>query len=183
MRLKSQQGALISDVVEGDPAEKAGLRIGDVITEINNKAVNNTHDLLLMIAGLKVGETIQVKIIREGQVKIFPILIAERTDKTEMASVGQAEGAFGMSVQDITPDIAAQLGLSQKKGVIVADVQEGSLAEEVGIQQQDIILQVNKTKVTTVTEYKSQLIKAGTKGSLLLLIKRGRTTFFVPLVK
>ncbi len=183
MRLKSQQGALISDVVEGDPAEKAGLRIGDVITEINNKAVNNTHDLLLMIAGLKVGETIQVKIIREGQVKIFPILIAERTDKTEMASVGQAEGAFGMSVQDITPDIAAQLGLSLKKGVIVADVQEGSLAEEVGIQQQDIILQVNKTKVTTVKEYKSQLIKAGTKSSLMLLIKRGRTTFFVPLVK
>jgi serine protease Do len=183
MRLNDQKGALVSDVVEGDPAERAGLRTGDVITDINGKRVNNTHELLLLIAGLRVGETIKVRVIREGQEKIFPILIAERTDKTEIASAKHSEEAFGMSVQEITPAIAEQLGLPVKKGIIVVDVQGGSLAEEVGIQPQDIILQVNKTRVATVKEYKNQIAKAGSKGSLLLLVKRGRTTFFVPLVK
>jgi serine protease Do len=183
MRLKDQNGALVSDVVEGDPAEKAGLRAGDVITDIDGKPVHNTHDLLIMIAGLRVGETTRVKVIRDGQERIFPILIAERTDKTEMASAKISGEAFGMSVQQITPEIAGQLGLTVKKGVMVVDVQEGSLADEVGIQPQDIILQVNKAKVTTLQDYKNAIAKAGSKGSILLLIKRGGTTFFVPLVK
>lgn len=183
LRMKTQRGALITDVIEGEPAEKAGLKAGDVITEINGKTVNNTHDLLLTIAGLKAGETIQVKVIRDGQEKMFPVLITERTDRTELASEKNPEGAFGLLVQDITPEIASQLGLPQKKGVVVIEVQEGSLAEEVGLQPYDIILQVNKVKVSTVSEYKNQIKKAGPRGSVLLLIKRGRTTFFVPLLK
>ncbi|MHB8091981.1 MAG: PDZ domain-containing protein, partial [Syntrophales bacterium] len=183
LRLKDQKGALVSDVVAGDPAEKAGLRAGDVITEINGKAVANTHELLLLIAGLRVGETIKVKVFRDGQEKIFPILIAERTDNAETASAKISGEAFGMSVQEITPEIATQLGLPVKKGIIVVDVQGGSLADEVGIQPQDIILQVNKAKVTTLKEYKNEIAKAGSKGNILLLIRRGRTTFFVPLVK
>ena len=183
MGLKNQQGALISDVVEGDPAEKAGLRAGDVITEISGKPVNNTHELLLMIAGFRVGENIKVKVIRDGEEKIFLITIAERTEKTEAASAKMSGKAFGMTVQEITPDIANQLGLPLKKGILVVDVQQGSLADEVGIQPQDIILQVNKKKVTTMKDYKQEITKAGAKGSVLLLIKRGRATFFVPLVK
>ncbi|MBW6486983.1 MAG: DegQ family serine endoprotease [Syntrophobacterales bacterium] len=183
LRLKDQKGALVSDVVAGDPAEKAGLRAGDVITEINGKAVANTHELLLLIAGLRVGETIKVKVVRDGQEKIFPILIAERTDNAETASAKISGEAFGMAVQEITPEIATQLGLPVKKGIIVVDVQRGSLADEVGIQPQDIILQVNKAKVTTLKEYKNEIAKVGAKGNILLLIRRGRTTFFVPLVK
>ena len=181
--LKTQKGALISDVVEGDPAEKAGLRAGDVITEINGKPVNNSHDLLLMIAALRVGENVKVRVIRDGQEKTFQISIAERTEKTEMASAKISGEAFGMTVQEITPEIAGQLGLPVKKGLIVVDVQQGSLADEVGIQPQDIILQVNRKKVATMKEYKQEIAKAGAKGSVLLLIKRGRATFFVPLVK
>ena len=88
-----------------------------------------------------------------------------------------------MTVQEITPEIAQHLGLSIKKGLIVADVQEGTAAEEVGIQPQDIILQVNKVKVTTLKEYQKEIAKAGENGSILLLIKRGKATFFVPLMK
>jgi serine protease Do len=184
MRLKEgQKGALVSDVVEGDPAEKAGLRAGDVITEINGKGVQNTHELLLLIAGLRVGETVRVKVVRNGQEKIFPILIAERTDKTEMASSIVSGEAFGISVQEITPEMAGKLGLSVKSGIIVVDVQGGSLADEAGIQSQDLILQVNKARVATLRQYKSEIAKVGAKGSVVLLIKRGRTTFFVPLVK
>jgi serine protease Do len=182
MKLKDRNGALISDVFKGDPADVAGIKPGDVVTEINGKPIKDTHELLLMIAGFRIGETIKVKIIRDGQEKIVPITIAERTEKAEMASAQNGE-AFGMSVQEITPEIAQQLGLSTKKGIIVVDVQDGSVAEEVGIQPQDIILQVNKTRITTLKEYQKEIAKAGGKGSILLLIKRGKATFFVPLVK
>ena len=183
MKLKDKSGALISDVFKDDPADKAGLKAGDVVTEINGKLVKDTHELLLMIAGFRVGETIKVKIIRDGQEKVISITIAERTDKAELASAQQSGEAFGMTVQEITPEIARHLGLASAKGLIVVDVQEGSVAEEVGIQPQDIILQVNKVKTTTLKEYQREIAKAGEKGSILLLIKRGKTTFFVPLMK
>jgi serine protease Do len=183
MKLKDRNGALISDVFKGDPADVAGLKSGDIVTEINGKPIRDTHELLLMIAGFRIGETIKVKILRDGQEKIIPITIAERTEKSEMVSAQQSGEAFGMAVQEITPEIAQQLGLATKKGVIVVDVQEGSVAEEVGIQPQDIILQVNKTRITTMKEYQKEIAKAGGKGSILLLIKRGKATFFVPLVK
>jgi serine protease Do len=183
MKLKDRSGALISDVFKGDPADVAGLKSGDVVTEINGKPIKDTHELLLMIAGFRIGETIKIKIVRDGQEKIIPITIAERTEKSEMASAQQSGEAFGMAVQEISPEIAQHLGLSIKKGIIVVDVQEGSVAEEVGIQLQDIILQVNKIKITTMKEYQREIAKAGAKGSILLLIKRGKATFFVPLMK
>jgi len=183
MKIKDKSGALISDVFKGDPADKAGLKSGDVVTEINGKPVKDTHELLLMIAGFRIGETIKIKIVRDGQEKVLPITIAERTEKSEMASAQQSGEAFGMAVQEITPEIAQHLGLTIKKGLIVVDVQEGTVAEEVGIQPQDIILQVNKVKVTTMKEYQKEIAKAGEKGSILLLIRRGKATFFVPLMK
>ena len=183
MKIKDKSGALISDVFKGDPADKAGLKSGDIVTEINGKPVKDTHELLLLIAGFRIGETIKIKIVRDGQEKVLPITIAERTEKSEMASAQQSGEAFGMTVQEITPEIAQHLGLTIKKGLIVIDVQEGTLAEEVGIQPQDIILQVNKVKVTTMKEYQKEIVKAGEKGSILLLIKRGKATFFVPLMK
>ncbi len=180
---KDKSGVLIADVSEGDPADKAGLKSGDIVTEINGKPVKDTHGLLLMIAEFPVGETIKVKIVRDGQEKVFPITIAERTEKSETAFAQQSGEAFGMTVQEITPEIAQHLGLSIKKGIIVVDVQEGSVAEEVGIQPQDIILSVNKIKITTMKEYQKEIAKAGEKGSILLLIKRGKAAFYVPLMR
>ena len=183
MKLKDRSGALISDVFKGDPADKAGLKSGDIVTEVNGKPVKDTHELLMMIAGFRIGETIKIKIVRDGQEKVLPITIAERTEKSEMASAQKSGEAFGMTVQEITPEIAQHLGLTIKKGLIVVDVQEETVAEEVGIQPQDIILQVNKIKVTTMKEYQKEIAKAGEKGSILLLIQRGKAKFFVPLMK
>ena len=183
MKLKDRTGALIADVFKGDPADKAGLKSGDIITEINGKAIKDTHELLMLIAGFRVGETVKIKIIRDGQEKSASITVAERKEQAEIAAARDGGDAFGMSVQEITPEIAQSLGLSVKKGVIVADVQEGSTADEVGIQPQDIILQVNKVKINNMKEYMREISKAGEKGGILLLIKRGKSTFFVPLTK
>lgn len=182
MKLKDRNGALIADVFKGDPADKAGLKSGDVVTEINGKKIKDTHELLMLIAGFRVGETVAIKAIRDGQEKVFNITVAERKDQPEIAARGNGQ-AYGMVVQEITPEIAKHLGLSLKKGVIVVDVQEGSNAEEVGIQPQDIILQINKNKIESMKDYVREIGKAGEKGGILLLIKRGRSTFFVPLTK
>jgi serine protease Do len=182
MKLKDRSGALISDVFRGDPADKAGLKSGDIITEINGKKVKDTHELLMMIAALRVGETVKIKILRDSQEKEVSLAVAERKEQAEVAAAGENGQAFGMVVQEITPEIAKHLGLSTKKGVIVVEVQEGSTADEVGIQPQDIILQVNKAKITTMKEYVAEINKAGDKG-ILLLIRRGKATFFVPLTK
>ncbi len=181
MKIKDRSGALISDVFKGDPADKAGLKSGDIITEINGKKIKDTHELLMMIAAFRVGETVKIKIIRDGQEKEVTLAVAERKEQAEVAAAGETGQAFGMVVQEITPEIAKHLGLSTK-GVIVVDVQEGSTADEVGIQPQDIILQVNKVKINTMKDYVAEIRKAGDKG-ILLLIKRGKSTFFVPLTK
>ncbi len=182
MKLKDRSGALISDVFKGDPADKAGLKSGDIITEINGKKVKDTHELLMMIAAFRVGETVKIKILRDGQEKEVSLAVAERKEQAEIAAAGESGQAFGMVVQEITPEIAKHLGLSTKKGVIVVDVQEGSTADEVGIQPQDIILQVNKVKINGMKDYATEMGKAGDKG-ILLLVKRGKATFFVPLTK
>jgi serine protease Do len=183
MKLKDRTGTLINDVFKGDPADKAGLKSGDVITEINGKKIKDTHELLIIIAAFRVGETVTIKILRDGQEKSVSITVAERKDQGEIAATRNGSEAFGMTVQEITPEIAKHLGLSVKKGVIVVDVQEGSTADEVGIQPQDIVLQVNKVKVENIKDYTREIGKAGEKGGILLLIKRGKATFFVPLTK
>ncbi|MDD5775930.1 MAG: PDZ domain-containing protein, partial [Candidatus Omnitrophica bacterium] len=87
-----------------------------------------------------------------------------------------------MAVRDMTPQIARQLGVPEKtKGVVVTDVEEGSLADEVGIQPRDIILQVNQVNVGSLKDYQREIAKPAAKNSILLLIKRGKTTYYVAL--
>ncbi|MDX9820964.1 MAG: DegQ family serine endoprotease [Syntrophales bacterium] len=183
MKLKDKSGALISDTFKGDPADKAGLKAGDVIIEVNGKKIKDTHQLLIVIASLRVGDRVELKYVRDGVEKTSQVAVAERGEQAELAASENLNEDFGMTVQEITPEIAQYLGISRKIGVIVTEVQEGSPADEVGIQPQDIIMQVNKVKVTSMKDYLREMSKSAAKKSLLLLIKRGKTTFFIALRK
>lgn len=182
LKLSQRSGALISEVFKGDPADKAGLRPGDVILEINGKNIKDTHQLLILIASFHVGEKVNVKVSRDGQEKTYQVIVDERKDRPEVAiESGDGKTSFGMSVQDITPQIARQLGIPMSKGVIVTDIDEGSPADEVGIQPRDIILQVNKVNIGSLKDYEREIAKPAAKNSILLLIKRGKTTYYVAL--
>ena len=182
LKLSQRGGALISEVFKGDPADQAGLRSGDVILEINGNKINDTHQLLILIASFHVGEKVNVKVSRDGQDKTYQVIVAERKDRPKVAiEGGNGKTSFGMSVQEITPQIARQLGITTSKGVIVTDVEEGSPADEVGIQPRDIILQVNKVNIASPKDYQREIEKAAAKSSILLLIKRGKTTYYVAL--
>lgn len=180
-KLKSKTGALISDIFKGDPADKAGLQAGDIIMEVNGKKIKDSHDLLITIAAFHVGDRVEVKILREAQAKIFSVSVAERKGQQEIASTRQSVENFGMTVQDITPEIAQYLGITSKSGVIVVDVQDGSPADEKGIQPHDIIRQINRVKITSMKDYMREILKKSDKSSTLFLIKRGKSTFFVSL--
>ena len=111
------------------------------------------------------------------------VTVSERKDQPEVVAGKGGQDNFGMAVQDITPEIARYLGIQRKGGVIVVKVEEGSPADEVGIQTQDIILQVNKVKITSMKDYVQEMARKNSKGSVMLLIKRGQATFFVALRK
>ena len=177
---KSRSGALVSDVFKGDPADKAGIRVGDIITEINGKSVKDTHELLLLIANLQVGEKINIKASREGKEMTFQVVVAERKDGKEGVIADGSKGHFGIATQEITPEMARQLGVA-KDGVLVTEVDEGSPADNVGIQPQDIILRVNGQAIRSMKDYLKEITKAAGKKSVTLLIKRGRSSFFVAL--
>jgi serine protease Do len=184
MKLKERSGALISEIFRGDPADKAGLRPGDVVTEVNGTKITDTHQLLILIASFHVGDKVNVRALRDGQERTFQVIVAERKDRPEVSMErggGNGKESFGMTVQDITPQIARQLDIPRSKGVIVTDVQEGSSADEVGIQPRDIILQINKVNITSTKDYRREISKPGAKNSILLLIKRGKSTYFVAL--
>ncbi|MFB3924648.1 MAG: DegQ family serine endoprotease [Syntrophales bacterium] len=184
LKLRDKEGALIGDVVKGDPADKAGLKTGDIIVEIDGKKIHDTHELLRIVAALPVGKKVDVKAIRDGKILTFPLVIAERSDQKEVAGLRTRNGEyFGMSVQEITPQMAEYLGLSEKSGVIVTSVREGSPADEAGVKPQDIIMQVNKVRISSLKDYNREMSKKGAADTALLLIKRGRSTYYIVLRK
>jgi serine protease Do len=183
LQLKDTSGALISEVIKGAPADNVGLRSGDLITEINRKKIKDTHDLLLTIASFHVGDSIEVKVLRDGQEKTVNIAVTESNDRSEIASSSGSADNFGMTVQNIKPGIAKRYGVEGTGGVIVVNVNEGSQADLKGIRPQDIILQVNKVKISSVEDYMQKMSKVNAGYNVLLLIKRGKAKYFVSLRK
>jgi serine protease Do len=181
LQLKDRKGAMISEAFKNDPADRAGLRAGDIITEVNGKKIKDTHELLLMIASFHVGDKITIKVLRDGREISFQVAVSERKDQPEVVAAKGKQEDFGMIVQDITPEIARYLGIPRKVGVIVSKVEEGSAADEVGIRPQDVILQVNKVKITSVKEFAREMANKNSKSGVMLLVKRGQSTFFVAL--
>jgi serine protease Do len=178
---KNRSGAIVSDVFKGDPADLAGIKLGDVITEINGKAIKDTHDLLLTIAALHVGDKVSIKIIRDGKEMMFSVIVSERKDKPEIASARGSKEYFGIKAQEITAEMSRQLGIPRESGVIISDVENGSPAEDVGLQAQDIILQINKVKINSMKEYSKEMSKAAENKNVTLLVQRGKSKFFVGL--
>ena len=179
---KNKNGALISDVFNGDPADKAGIKVGDIITEIDGKPIKDSHDLLMAIALFQVGQKINVKAVRDGREMNFRVTVGERKDKAtlETETSGVSKGQFGITAQDISAEMARQLGVA-RGSVIVTEVEAGSPADEAGIQPQDVIVQVNRVKISSVRDFEQEMAKAAQKKSVSLLLKRGRASFFVTL--
>ena len=183
--LKSTEGALIGGVQSDGPAEKAGIKIGDIVTEFNGKKIQNREQLSMLVAQTPPKSTAEVKVIRDGKPMDFTVTLAERP--ANLAAGGSEENnedtksskKLGLSVQTLNKDLAEKLGVKTDKGVVVTEVTPGSPAEDAGLQKGDVIKEVNRHEVRNAGDFESQLSKLGKDDAAALLVKRGDNTFFV----
>jgi len=181
MGLKDRKGALVSKVEPDAPAAKAGIERGDVIVEFDGQPVDEMDQLPRIVAATPVGSKIEVKALRKGKKKSFSVEIGELEPGERVASTTQEElpGAYGLHVQNITPDVAKHLDLADLEGVLITTVEPGSTAEEAGLRRGDVILEVNQEAVSEVGAFTTAM-KNSEKGALLL-VRRGNAEIFVPL--
>ena len=179
LSLKENKGALVAQVVAGSPAEKAGIEQGDVIVEFGGKEVADSKDLPLIVATTPVGKDVTVKLLRNGQVTARQVKVGEMEEKgAKVSSVPASHKSLGITVQNLTPEIARQLGLKKETGVVVAGLEPGSPAEEAGIQTGDVIQQINRKPVKNVDDFLQKVETAKNQDSILLLLQRGQNNLF-----
>ena len=178
--LKDKKGALVSQVFQGGPAEKAGIEQGDVILEFDKKEIKESKDLPRIVAAIAIGKTVPVKISRNGKVINKDVKVGEMDEKpvteTSKAPTGKK---LGIAVQNITPDIARALSLKDTNGAVVTQVEPGSPAANAGIQQGDVIREVNRKPVKDVKGFMERIEEAKAGGNILLLIQRGENSLFI----
>ncbi len=180
--LKGENGALVSDVVENGPADQAGIKRGDVIVEYDGKKADDPNQLRNMVAGSMPGEEHSITVVRDGKPLTLKVKIGELPADMQQAATGEYDNVLkGINVQDITPEIAKQLGIPGRvKGVVVSEVAEDSPAAGV-LAQGDIISQVNRKNVDSVKEYQQIASKIKPGETVLLLVYRGGSSLYITL--
>jgi serine protease Do len=180
--LDEPKGALVADVIKDGPAIEAGMKVGDVIVEFDGHSVKDNTELPLLVARTGVGKSVKVKVIRDKKTVTLNVTINELKDEEVAAAAGQEEEGFGLTVQNLTPDIAESLGLSTDiKGVVVAGVEPGSTADDAGLRRGDVILEVNREAVKDTSAYRKALKAAGKGKNVLFLVRRGDNSIFLAL--
>ncbi|MBI3754318.1 MAG: DegQ family serine endoprotease [Deltaproteobacteria bacterium] len=182
--LKEKQGALVSSVNKGEPADKGGIQAGDVIVEFDGKEIKEVNDLPRAVASISPGKSVKVKIIRDGKEKILTVTVGKMKEEEEAAAVEEKgekapEKRLGLAVQSITPDIARRLELKDTEGVVVTQVRPDSPAAAEGIKSGDVIKEVNRKEVKNFKEYKEAMKAASKSDTILFRIIRGGNTFYV----
>jgi serine protease Do len=176
--LKEKKGALVSEVVTGSPAEKAGIQQGDVIMEFDGKAVADSQELPRMVASTPVGKSVNVKLWRNGKALDQQVKVSEMEENIEVSKTASHNKTLGIAVQNLTPEMARRLRLKSETGVVVTRVESGSPAADAGIQTGDIIREVNRTPVKSVEDLVQKLDQAKDQNSILLLVQRGQNNMF-----
>ena len=182
------KGVLVGEVLDDSPAKRAGLERGDVILEFDGRPVENPTQLRNAVARTPIGKKTSVKFIRDQKVKTAGVTIVEQpktvaqagSEESPEPSAAPTSLLSDLDVRELTADLARRLGVpAAERGVIIARVQTGSAAEEAGLRDGDLILEVNRRPVRSIKAYESAVSQLEKDQAVLLLVKRqGRTSFF-----
>ena len=183
--LSEAKGVLVGDVVKDSPAEEAGIKTGDIIKKVNNEEVNSPGELQDKIRNVDIGKNADIEVVRDGKTINFIVKIVEMPTVEEEGSESPKEKVFsvqtGLKVESVTTEIAKELGLPWVKGLVINEVVLGSSADDMGLQQGDIVLEANRTEVSSIEEWENAINKLEPGDTLLLLVFRSGHTYYVPI--
>jgi len=185
LELDRQGGALVADVTSGTPASKAGLKSGDVITELNGKSIRDSKQLRLQIARMEPGTEVALKALRDGKEKSFEVTLKELPQKASLARSGQrdagrSEALQGVGVQDLDADARRQMKVPENvTGAVITEVAPGSAAERAGLRAGDVIVEINREPVSSAEDAVNLTTNPKDPVTLLRVWRDGSTRFVV----
>lgn len=180
LELKDTRGALVADVTPGGPADKAGVKRGDVIVEFNGNKIKEMAELPKTVATTSPGTESELKLLRNGNEKVYELKLGILPDEVAQSGVTgeEIEKDLGLVVQELSPQIQRRLGI-QDAGVVITNVRQGSVAAEAGLQPGDIVLEVNRKKVESLGDYRKAMDSVKGGETALFLVKRDNNTIYV----
>jgi serine protease Do len=179
LKMSDNHGAIVSNVTPGSPADKAGLKPGDVVRAVDGKAVETSPDLSHRISSKGPGTTVGLEIMRDGADKTIDVKLGTFPEETQ-ASAGEGQEKLGLTVRTLTPDVAQSMDIpSDAHGVVIVEVQPGSRADTAGLQAHDVIVSVDSRSVSDVADFHAALEQAQKSGVVRLRIRRGAGYLFV----
>ena len=189
--LKSTQGALIADVVKASPADKAGIKPGDVVVSLNGKPVVDANQLTRDVGAFPPGQSVRLDVVHDGKSQKVEVKLTERPDEKETTSRAGGSGGdvdrssgdvLGVRVQDLTPELAQRARVEPgTKGVVITDLAQDSPASQAGLDPGDVILEINRQPVTSVADYKKLVSKLKKGDTVLLRVRSGQAVQYLPL--
>ncbi len=169
--LGAPYGIVIEKIEPGSPADKAGLKPGDVITNVDGKPVHNGNELVGPIAQTPIGRSVTIQFVRNKQAREVSVSVADRDklfpeaaqDSDSQPGQPQEPGQFGLHVEQLTPDLSSKLGIGKLTGVLVTEVEPATFAEDTGFQRGDVIVEINHAPIASIAAYHAQMskLKAG----------------------
>ena len=179
-QVKEKEGVIVAQIHQGTGAEKAGLASGDIMKSVDDKAIKNTNELIKEIQKKKVGQKVKLNVVRDGKPMTIEVTLTAMPDKPEALKEKEGEEKLGARVQELTPQLSARYRISSeiKRGVIVISVEEGSPADELGLQEGDVILEINRKKIETTKDFDKAIKDINLdKGIVFRLHRRGNTFY------
>ena len=169
----------MSDVTPGSPADKAGIKRGDVVLEFDGKKVDEVSDLTNMAAVAEPGSDVTIKLLHDGKPRDLTIKLTEFPEEAAPEETeASAEEYLGLSVQEVNPQIARNFNLNTETGVVITDVAPGSPAADAGLRPGDVIIEMDKKSISNLEQYSSAISGAKPGSTVLILVKRGDNTIY-----
>jgi serine protease Do len=178
--LGAPYGIVVEAVAPGSPADKAGIKPGDVIISVNGSAVRNGNDLVSPITQTPIGRAVTVQYVRNRQSNEVSVIVADRDklfpetaeDSSQQPNQQQEPGQFGLHVEQLTPDLSSKLGIGKLTGVVVTEVEPATFAEDIGFKRGDVVVEVNHAPVVSTADYHAQMSKLKVGQDVLFKIER-----------